>query len=66
MPIIVSDTRGRPQLVSTTRLSKMSLRELVAYEKYLWSALHKLPNSPVIITTMNAIYQEVEWRAQDT
>jgi len=44
----------------------MSWDELVAYEKFLWECLEKLPHSPTIAITLNAIYREVEWRAQDT
>jgi hypothetical protein len=66
MPIIVNDEKGRPRLVKTNTLTKMSLAALVAYEKCLWMALEKQPDSPVLITTLNAIYREVEWRAQDT
>lgn len=49
-----------------SQLTKMSLSELEAYEAFLWECMEKLPNSPTIATTMNAIYREVEYRAQDT
>jgi hypothetical protein len=65
MPFVWRNKSGRPKLTSTTHLTKMSIRELVAYETFLWECMEKLPNSPNIVTTLNAIHREVEWRAQD-
>ena len=56
------------KLVNTgmSTLARLTLAELEAYEAFLWECLEKLPHSPTIVTTMNAIYREVEYRAQDT
>jgi hypothetical protein len=66
MPFIVRDKKDRPKLVNAAQISKMTMPELETYEKFLWECMEKLPHSPVLADTMNAIYREVEWRAQDT
>jgi hypothetical protein len=68
MPIVARNEQRRPRLVATgiERLAKMTWNDLVAYEAFLWECMEKLPNSPTIVTTLNAIHREVEWRAQDT
>ena len=66
MPFVWRNKTGRPRMTATMHLSKMSMDELIAYEAFLWECMEKLPNSPSIANTMNAIYREVEWRAQDT
>jgi len=65
MPIIVTKKK-KPRLLLTDRLTKMDMDELIAYEAFLWECMEKLPNSPNVVTTLNAIHREVEWRAQDT
>jgi hypothetical protein len=65
MPFIWRDKKGEPRFTSIATLTKMSLSELEAYEAFLWECMKKLPNSPRIITVLNAIHREVEWRAQD-
>jgi len=65
MPIIVRSVRG-PRLVPFRYISKMSMEELIAYEEFLWKC-HSNPKASLAITDqLNAIYREVEWRAQDT
>jgi hypothetical protein len=67
MPIIVYKKRKPKKLMNTTQqISKLPLDELVTYEAFLWECLEKLPFSPTITTSLNAIHREVEWRAQDT
>ena len=66
MPFIWRNKSGRPKLTSITHITKMSMRELEAYEAFLWECMEKVPNSPNIVTTLNAIHREVEWRAQDS
>jgi len=53
-------------MTATEYLTRMSMTEIIEYEKFLWECLKTLPNSPKIAETMNAIYREVEYRAQDT
>ena len=53
--------KGR--LVSDVTISKMTMRQLVAYEAYLWKWMKYSP--PNVVIVLNAIYREVEWRAQD-
>lgn len=68
MPIVARDKHERPRLIATgiERLTKMTWDELIAYEAFLWECMEKLPSSPTLATTLNAIHREVEWRAQDT
>ena len=66
MPIVFRDRKQRPRLLREKPITRMTMEELIAYESYLWTVLQKLPDSPKVITTMNSIYREVEWRAQDT
>ena len=53
-----------PELSVDDPLTKMSLRELIEYENYLWGWMANSP--PNIVAVLNAIHREVEWRAQDT
>jgi len=45
-------------------LTQMSMRELISYEEFLWGWMKDSP--PNVVAVLNAIYREVEWRAQDT
>ena len=65
MPFVWRNKTGKPRFTSVYPIAKMSLDELQAYEEFLWECTKKLPNSPTIIDTLNAIYREVEYRAQD-
>lgn len=65
MPFIWRNKTGRPRLTSTTHLTKMSFPELEAYELFLWECMEKLPDSPNLVTTLNAIHREVEYRSQE-
>jgi hypothetical protein len=58
--------RGRVMSLDTgmTMLTAMTLQELIEYEKFLWGWMNDSP--PNVVTVLNAIYREVEWRAQDT
>jgi len=47
-----------------TPLTKMTLRELIEYENYLWRWMKDSP--PNVVAVLNAIYREIEWRAQDS
>ena len=51
-------------LVSDVIISKMTMRQLIDYEAYLWGWMGNSP--PNVVTVLNAIHREVEWRAQDT
>ena len=53
-----------PELSLDDPLTKMSLRQLVEFEAYLWTWMKNSP--PSIVQILNAIHREVEWRAQDT
>jgi hypothetical protein len=54
--------KGR--LISEVMITKMTTRQLVEYEKYLWTWMGNSP--PNVVTVLNSIYREIEWRAQDT
>lgn len=45
-------------------VSRMTMKELIAYEKHLWEWMKDSP--PDIVAILNTIHREVEWRAQDT
>ena len=47
-----------------SKLAQMSMRQLIEYEEFLWGWMNGSP--PNVVTVLNAIYREVEWRAQDT
>lgn len=65
MPFVWRNKSGRPRLNAEMYLTRMSFPELEAYEAFLWECMEKLPNSPHIVTTLNALHREVEYRAQD-
>lgn len=52
------------ELGGELQLSKMTMRQLIEYERFLWGWMKGSP--PSIVVVLNAIYREVEWRAQDT
>lgn len=58
--------RGRVVSLETgmTMLTKMTMQELIEYEQFLWAWMTGSP--PNVVSVLNAIYREVEWRAQDT
>lgn len=62
MPIVVNG-----KLLSLSEpVTKMSMRDLIAYEAALWKFVNT-PEPPFrIVTMLNNIYQEVEWRAANT
>ena len=65
MPFVWRNKTGTPKFSTERRLTRMPLPELIAYEEFLWECMEKLPNSPNLVTTLNAIHREVEYRAQD-
>jgi len=58
--------RGRVMTLDTgmTMITQMTMKELIEYEKFLWGWMGNSP--PNVVLALNAIYREVEWRAQDT
>lgn len=42
-------------------ITKMSMRELIDYEEHLWKWMQNSP--PHIVSVLNSIHREVEWRA---
>lgn len=66
MPIIGRDARGRPRVIhKLEQVSKMSMRDLIAMEEFLWKCMEVKAPVPAIVDYLNAIHREVEWRAQD-
>lgn len=66
MPIIGRDAKGRPRLIKrTAQVSKMSMRDLIAFENFLWQCMDTPAPQPAVVDFLNAIHREVEWRAQD-
>ena len=45
-----------------TPLTKMSNKELIDYEKFLWRWM----DSPYVATVISAIHWELKWRAEDS
>ena len=67
MPIIRNE-RGRMMLSKMDEyITKMSMKELIDYERCLWVWMDKTKTSPSphIVQQLNVIHREVEWRAQD-
>lgn len=66
MPII-RHIGGKPQLrsIAMEEFAKMSMRELIEYEQKLWRWADTAGSTQSIAAVLNAIYREVEWRAQE-
>ena len=66
MPII-RNINGKPQLraLETENLTEMTISELVDYEQTLWRWADTAGSTLAIADILNAIYREVEWRAQE-
>lgn len=66
MPLILRHN-GRPRLSKLQeRIARMSVPELVEYEATLWRWVDRLKfKSQDVVTQLNAIHREVEWRAED-
>lgn len=47
------------------RVTRMSMPELIAYERLLWRWMDKTGGAPDIARQLNMIHREVEWRSQD-
>jgi hypothetical protein len=65
MPIM-RNVRGRPVLSKMDEhITKMSMSELVDYERCLWVWMDKTTLTPSadIVRHLNMIHREVEWRA---
>jgi hypothetical protein len=65
MPIL---RRSRRRFVLSRldeRITKLTLRELVEYDEYLWVWMDKAGSPANIARLLNMIHREVEWRAQD-
>lgn len=58
---------GKPRLtaISGENLAGMTMRELVDYESVMWEWAEKTKWPLRCIDVLNAIYREVEWRAQE-
>jgi len=56
MPLVVD---GR-LMSNREQLSKLSMKQLVAYEKALNEFM--VSNSPMIARTLREVWQEIEWR----
>jgi hypothetical protein len=65
MPIVTRDDHNRPKLTYTFILSRMSEKELKDYRHYLRACLTKLPDSPVIQESLEAVVRELRWRAEN-
>jgi hypothetical protein len=66
MPIMRT-IRGRPELrpIGMEDFASMSMTALIEYEQKLWRWADAVGSTQAIADVMNAIYREVEWRAQD-
>ena len=66
MPIMRT-IRGRPELrpIGMEDFASMTMTELIEYEQKLWRWADAAGSTQAIADVMNAIYREVEWRAQD-
>ena len=67
MPIVLREpTRARLSTLQE-RITRMTLNESVRYEATLWQWMNRLDrsgiNSENIVSQLNAIHREVEWRA---
>jgi hypothetical protein len=56
MPLVV----GKRLMSNREQLSKLSMKQLVAYEKALNEFM--VSNSPMIAQTLKMVWQEIEWR----
>jgi hypothetical protein len=68
MPIVVYRKRRYHLSKMDEYITKMSMAELIDYERCLWTWMDKTKKnpSPHIVQQLNTIHREVEWRAQDT
>ncbi|HEY2530267.1 MAG TPA: hypothetical protein VGJ20_20415 [Xanthobacteraceae bacterium] len=59
--------RGKPQLrpIGMEDFAHMAMRELIEYEQKLWRWADTAGTTQGIADVLNAIYREVEWRAQE-
>ena len=66
MPII-RHINGKPQLrpIAMENFSEMTMHELIEYEQKLWRWADATGSTQAIADVLNAIYREVEWRAQE-
>lgn len=66
MPIL-RQIKGKPRLlpIGMEQFSTMPLSALIEYEKTLWRWADKVGSTAAIADVLNAIYREVEWRAQE-
>ena len=63
MPILY---RNRLRDLGATPISRMTMAELIGYERVLWRWMDKTKGAANIARQLNTIHREVEWRAQDT
>lgn len=64
MPLVYKGRMMSLNLASEKQLSQMTTPDLIEYEAYLWRWMRYSP--PNVVTVLNAIYREMEWRAQDS
>ena len=66
MPII-RDINGKQQLrpIVMEDFPNMTMSQLMGYERELWRWADAVGSTVAIADILNAIYREVEWRAQE-
>lgn len=64
---VVMNVNGRRYIKELTaaNISRMTLPELIEFERRVWALAEKTRFPLRSIDVLNAIYREVEWRAQD-
>lgn len=62
MPIMY---RNRLLRLDQQRITKLTIAELIDYERELWTWMDKTGGAANIARQLNMIHREVEWRAQD-
>ena len=66
MPIVARDAKGRVRLIKKPeQICQLPMRDLIAFEAYLWKCVDNPAPAPAVVDLLNQIYREVEWRAQD-
>lgn len=66
--LLIRNVRGRKVLSKMDEhVTKMTMSELIDYERCLWVWMEKTKLSPSddIVRHLNMIHREVEWRAQE-
>ena len=65
--IVLMNVEGRRYIKELTAVNicQMTLPELVEFERRVWTLAEKTKYPLRAIDVLNAIYREVEWRAQE-